>query len=33
MEIHPVGAEMFYADRRTDGRETNSLFSEFYDRA
>jgi hypothetical protein len=31
MKIRPVGAEMFYADGRTDGRhdEANSRFSQF----
>ena len=30
MKIRPVGAEVFYVDRRTDGRdEFNSLFFNF----
>jgi len=30
MKIFPVGAELFYVDRRTDGNdEANSHFSEF----
>jgi hypothetical protein len=38
MKIRPVGAELFHADRRTNRQtaryeETNSRFSEFYERA
>jgi hypothetical protein len=34
MKICPVGAEFFRADRRKDGNdETNSGFSQFYERA
>jgi len=32
-EIHPVGAELFHVDRRTDGHdEANSRFSQFCER-
>ena len=38
MKICPVGAELFHADRKTDGRKdrydaSNSRFSQFYERA
>jgi hypothetical protein len=36
MKIYPVGAKLFHADGRTDGRtddEINSRFSHFYERA
>jgi hypothetical protein len=34
MKIRPVGAELFHADRRTDGQdEVNSSFSQFCERA
>jgi hypothetical protein len=38
MKIRPVAAELFHADRRTDGRtdrhdEVNSRFSQFCERA
>ena len=34
MEICPVGAELFYADGRTDRQdEANSRFSQLYERA
>jgi hypothetical protein len=38
MKIRPVGAELFHADRRTDGRtdrhdEANSRFPQFCERA
>jgi hypothetical protein len=34
IKIRPVGAELFHADRRTDGHdEANSRFSQFYERA
>jgi len=34
MKIRPVGAELFHADRRADGRdEANGRFSRFYERA
>ena len=29
MRIHPVGAELFYADRRTDGHDEANSFSQF----
>ena len=34
MEIRPVGAEIFHAERQTDRHdEANSRFSQFFDRA
>jgi len=34
MEIHPVEAELFHADRQTDGhKEANTSFSQFCKRA
>jgi hypothetical protein len=34
IKIRPVGAELFHADRRTDGHdEANSHFSQFRERA
>jgi len=34
MKIRPLGAELFHADRRTDGHdEANSRFSQFWNRA
>jgi hypothetical protein len=35
MKIHPVGAELFHVDGRTDGRawRANSHFSQYYKRA
>ena len=34
MNVRPVGTELFHADRRTDRHdETNSRFSQFYERA
>ena len=33
-KIRPLGTELFYADRRTEGRdEANSRFPQFYERA
>ena len=33
MKIRPVGAELFHAERRTDGHdEANNRFSKFYER-
>ena len=34
MKIRPVGVELFYSDRQTDGQdEANSRFSQFWERA
>jgi len=32
MKIRPVGAKLFHADRRTDGHESSSRFSQFCQR-
>jgi hypothetical protein len=33
MKIHPIGAELFYADGQTDGHdEINSRSSQFYEK-
>jgi len=33
MQIRPVTTELFHADRRTDGHEANSRFSQFCEHA